>query len=141
MSFYLSGFLSSFSVHQHMVYIDRSFYKQCIRNRLVPVSGPLLKVLQISQIPMCSDGSCALAPPWTSLLANVMGTSYICYQFSSQIQNLYPWMWFLIHIHEKLVQVITNGPVLHGYTKKITSKGRHSGPFLNKVKVVTFKVI
>ncbi len=32
-----------------------SFYKQCIRNRLVPVSRPLLKVLQISQIPICSD--------------------------------------------------------------------------------------
>ena len=33
-----------------------SFYKQCIRNRLVPVSQQLLKVLQISQIPICSVG-------------------------------------------------------------------------------------
>ena len=37
-----------------IAHCPRCVYKQCIRNRLVPVSRPLLKVLQISQIPICS---------------------------------------------------------------------------------------
>ncbi len=38
-----------------IAHCPRCVYKQCIRNRLVPVSRPLLKVLQISQIPIRSD--------------------------------------------------------------------------------------